>query len=82
MARFYVAVSSAVLAVVINSGAMAQTGPVATACKDDIAKYCAGLGHGNRQTRSCLEANVEKVSASCKSALETTGGGRGRQGRQ
>jgi hypothetical protein len=58
--------------------AHAQQGPVAQACKADIAKYCAGLGHGDRQTRTCLEKNKDKVSEACRTALETTGGGRGR----
>ena len=60
------------------SSASAQSGPVATACKTDIARYCAGKGHGNRQTRTCLETNKAKVSDGCKTALETTGGGKGR----
>jgi hypothetical protein len=56
--------------------AIAQTGPVATACAADIPQFCAGKGHGNRQTRSCLEANREKLSQRCRSALDSTGGGR------
>ncbi len=68
----------AVLAALALVGtAQAQSGPVATACKDDIAKYCAGKGHGDRETRTCLETNKDKVSDACKVALETTGGGRG-----
>ncbi len=55
------------------------TGPVATACKAEITKYCANKGHGDRQTRTCLEANVSKLSADCKTALDTTGGGKGRK---
>jgi len=57
--------------------AIAQTGPVATACKDDIAKLCAGKAHDG-EIRICLETNYDKVSAACKTALDTTGGGRGR----
>jgi hypothetical protein len=57
--------------------AVAQTGPVATACKDDIAKLCAGKAHDG-EVRICLETNYDKVSAACKTALDTTGGGRGR----
>lgn len=69
-----VAVTVAVLG---SSMAVAQQGPVATACKDDIAKLCAGKSHENREVRTCLEANKSKVSAACKTALETTGGGKG-----
>ena len=58
--------------------ALAQSGPVATKCAKDIQAYCAGKGHGSRQTRTCLEANRDKVSAECRQALDTTGGGRGR----
>lgn len=57
--------------------ASAQTGPVATACKDDIAKLCAGKAHDG-EVRICLETNYDKVSVACKTALDTTGGGRGR----
>ena len=57
--------------------AAAQSGPVATACKDDIPKYCAGKEHGPPEdaVRTCLNANKDKISAACKEALETTGGG-------
>lgn len=57
--------------------ALAQDGPVATACKNDLATYCAGKTHEDRQARTCLESNKSKVSADCKTALETTGGGKG-----
>lgn len=57
--------------------ASAQTGPVATGCKDDIAKLCAGKAHDG-EVRICLETNYDKVSAACKKALDTTGGGRGK----
>ncbi len=54
------------------------TGPVATQCANDIQGLCANKGHGTRQTRSCLEASRDKVSAECRQALDTTGRGRGR----
>lgn len=57
-------------------GAWAQQGPVATACKDDIPKYCAVKEHGQGEVRACLEANKDKVTTACKAALDTTGGGR------
>jgi hypothetical protein len=57
--------------------ASAQGGPVATACKDDIPKLCAGKEHGQAEVRACLEANKDKVSAACKTALDTTGPGKG-----
>jgi len=71
----------AAMAVTVSAGgAVAQqgTGPVASACADDIAKYCAGKSHQNREARTCLEANKSKVSAACKTALDTTGGGKGK----
>lgn len=61
---------------VLASSAFAQTGPVAKQCANEIKTFCAGKGHGSRQTRSCLEANRAKVSAECQKALDTTGGGR------
>lgn len=71
-----VAASALVLATSI-AGASAQTGPVATACKDDIAKLCTGKAHDG-EVRICLETNYDKVAAACKAALDTTGGGRGK----
>ncbi len=63
----------------LAAGASAQQGqgPVATACKDDIPKLCAGKEHGQGEVRACLEANKAKVSAACKTALDTTGPGSG-----
>lgn len=58
------------------SSAVGQSGPVATACKDDIARYCADKEHGHGEVRACLEAHKDKVSATCRDALETTRGGR------
>lgn len=55
-------------------------GPVAQSCGDDIAKFCAGKAHGGGVVRSCLEANKDKVSAACKTALDSTGPGRGMGG--
>jgi hypothetical protein len=57
--------------------ASAQTGPVATACNNDISKLCSGKPHDG-SVRICLETNYDAVSAACKKALDTTGGGRGR----
>ena len=56
----------------------AGTGPVASACKAEIADKCTGKQHGNRAVRTCLEANRASLSDACKAALDTTGGGRGR----
>jgi hypothetical protein len=58
--------------------AQAQTGPVGQACKADIAKFCASQPHDGR-VRVCLETNYDQVSAGCKKALDTTGGGRGQR---
>lgn len=60
------------------TAAAAQSGPVATACKDDIPKFCAGKEHGppEHAVRLCLDANKDKVSPACKEALQSTGGPR------
>jgi len=60
----------------IVTGTWAQQGPVASACKEDIAKFCADKEHGEGEVRACLEANKDKVASTCNTALETTGGGR------
>lgn len=66
-----------VLAVAMSAPALARQGPVGAACKEDIAAHCAGKSHQNREVRNCLEANKDKVSAPCRSALESTGPGKG-----
>ena len=75
-AVFVVAASAVVIAASAISAA-AQTGPVARNCQGDIAKMCAGRPHDG-SVRICLEMNYESVSAACKRALDTTGGGRGK----
>ncbi len=79
---------TAATAAVIATPAVAQQpgrgpgqGPVITECKDDIAKYCAGKPHepGDGGVRACLEAKKAEVTAACKTALDTTGGGLGRK---
>jgi len=55
----------------------AGTGPVGQQCQAEIAKFCAGKPHQGREVRVCLEGKKAEMSASCKSALDTTGPGRG-----
>ncbi len=64
------------LAAALTTAGWAQKGPVATACADEITKFCADKEHGQGEVRACLEANKDKVSDACKTALDTTGGGR------
>lgn len=70
--------AAAVVVSVAASSAMAQSGPVARGCKDDIAKMCAGKPHDG-SVRVCLERGYDQASASCKKALDSTGGGRGKR---
>ncbi len=53
-----------------------RSAPVATYCKDDIAKLCAGLPQDD-SIRDCLEMNFDRVSDACRRALDATGGRRG-----
>ncbi len=53
-------------------------GPVITQCKDDIAKFCADKQHDG-EVRACLETKKGQVTAACKTALDTTGAGKGRK---
>lgn len=55
------------------SGQMTATGPVATNCKAEIAKFCAQEEHGDGEVRECLKDNRENLSSLCKEALDTTG---------
>lgn len=77
MKAFRMAMVAAFAAAAASMPALAQKGPVAQACKDDIAAHCAGKSHQNREVRNCLEANKDKVSAACKTALDNTGPGKG-----
>lgn len=40
------------------------------ACKTDIEKFCADVPRGQHKTRPCLEANKDKLSGECRTALE------------
>ncbi len=77
MRMTFVLASCMMLTAIIPASAQG-TGPVATQCSRDIQSFCADKGHGAGQTRSCLEANREKVSSECRQALDTTGPGRGK----
>jgi hypothetical protein len=76
----FLAIAMIAASLAIAAPALAQnppgTGPVATACQQDIEKLCAGKEHGQGAVRACLETNKEKVSASCANALDSTGAGR------
>lgn len=75
---FKMIAASATLALALAaSGALAQSGPVGAACKDDIAKLCAGKAHDG-EVRACLTANKDKVVEACKTALDNTGPGKGK----
>jgi hypothetical protein len=51
-------------------------GLVAQKCATEIEKFCPGKMHVRRAVRTCLEQNRDQLSPECKSALDTTGGGR------
>ncbi len=70
--------AAAVLGTMIAQPALSQSGPVARGCKNDIAKICADKPHDG-SVRVCLEQAYEQASASCKKALDSTGGGRGKK---
>lgn len=72
------AASIALLSIAAAAPALAQDGrgPVGTICAKDIESHCSGLAHGSGEVRACLERNRDKLSQDCKTALDTTGGGR------
>jgi hypothetical protein len=53
-------------------------GPVTTQCKSDIDKFCADKKHDG-EMRACLEARKSEVTTACRTALGTTGAGKGRK---
>ena len=81
MKRMMLSIAAATVAAALSGSALAQgtgTGPVATVCKKEIAKYCAKAGHGAAQTRNCLQRHRKQLSRACLRALDSTGGGKGR----
>lgn len=75
--RFVALAAASAAALLSSASAFAQSGPVASACSEEIAKYCADKEHGRGEVRACLEANKDKASSACKTALATTGPGKG-----
>jgi len=53
-------------------------GPVMTQCKDDMAKLFAGKKHDG-EVRAYLEGKKAQASAACKTALDSSGGGKGKK---
>ena len=79
MRRYWLELVAVTLAIGMGWPALAQQGPVAAACTEDIQKFCADKQHVQGQVRACLEANKDKVSDDCKTALDTTGPGKGKK---
>lgn len=51
------------------------TGPVATLCMNDIAKFCPEVEHAFGKVRTCLASHKGELGKSCVIALENTGPG-------
>jgi hypothetical protein len=51
------------------------TGPVATLCMNDIAKFCPEVEHAFGQVRMCLSSHKSELGEACVIALENTGPG-------
>lgn len=45
-------------------------------CKADVEKFCASEPRGQGKVRTCLEANKDKVSPECKTALDNAAQGK------
>lgn len=69
--------AAALAALGMTGVAQAQSGSVGKSCGADIAKLCADKPHDG-SVRICLETSYEQLTAACKKALDTTGGGRGK----
>ena len=76
MTNKIIAMLTVAAALSLSSSAYAQSGPVANSCKAEIEKFCDDKSH-NGDVRACLEEKKAEVSAPCRQALDTTGGGRG-----
>jgi hypothetical protein len=49
------------------------TGPVATLCMSEIAKFCPEVEHAFGQVRTCLSAHSGELGEACAVALDNTG---------
>jgi hypothetical protein len=49
------------------------TGPVATLCMSEIAKFCPEVEHAFGQVRTCLSAHSGELGEACTVALDNTG---------
>ena len=49
------------------------TGPVATLCMSEIAKFCPEVEHAFGQVRTCLNAHSGELGEACTVALDNTG---------
>lgn len=46
---------------------------VASACDDDLDKFCAGVPAGEGRLAECLNSNKKKISEDCKVAIKDVG---------
>jgi hypothetical protein len=51
------------------------TGPVATLCMNEIAKFCPEVEHAFGKVRMCLSSHKGELGEACTVALENTGPG-------
>jgi hypothetical protein len=51
------------------------TGPVATLCMNEIAKFCPEVEHAFGKVRMCLSSHKGELGGGCTIALENTGPG-------
>ena len=63
---------------IVSTASAQGNGPVMSQCAEDIKKLCADKEHDG-SVRACLEEKQDQVTAECKTALDTTGGGQGRK---
>lgn len=67
-----IVLGAAIAATIASSGAMAEEKQHRlAACKADVEKFCADQPRGQHKIRPCLEANKDKLTPECKTALET-----------
>jgi hypothetical protein len=62
----------------LNEGRRGERGRLREACASEVTKYCSGMDRPRLQRR-CLESHLDQLSADCKTAVESRGGGRRRR---
>jgi hypothetical protein len=55
--------------VLVPSAAVAEPGPMQSACRSDLRTLCAGVQPGGGRIRDCMKEHRSQLSSACKIAI-------------